>query len=224
MSDDFNRAAFDRAVPVENLLKFMDTQASFRELLGLIGSTRPEYIEALGKGHSREEIEDSIDIHPIPKALIAIYSCVRGLADDDYNSYDLIPFYDLIPLDRINGTIDMYREIRSESIDKMGEEGYHKLMYWEPDMIPFLHDGCGYTVHVRTLPEDRSVWVKPKADNLRKINTNLERFILTAIECYRQGAYYQELDDDVWMWDTDIGLAHEIVRKIDPEIEDYFPP
>ncbi|WP_373540360.1 SMI1/KNR4 family protein [Chamaesiphon sp.] len=202
----------------------MDTQSLFRELLELIGSTRPEYVEALGKGYSRKEIEDLIDIRPIPEALIAIYSCVTGLAYDNYNSYDLVPAYDLISLDRINEYIEMYREMRSDLIDEIGEEEYHEFGNWEPDMIPFLHDGCGYTVHVRTLPDDESVWVRPKVDDLHKINSSLDRFILTAIECYRQAAYYQQIDEDVPIWYTDEDLAQEIVRKIDPEIEDYSPP
>ncbi len=56
-----------------------------------------------------------------------------------------------------------------------------------------------------------------------KINNSLDRFILTAIECYKQDAYYQELDDDVLMWDTDEDLAQNIVNEIDPEMGDYSP-
>jgi hypothetical protein len=207
-----------------NLQKSMDTQSLFRELLGLIGSTRPEYVAALGGGYSRQEIESSMEISPIPESLISIYLCVscdRSKADcfDDF-----IPAYYLMELDRINSYINMFQEIRADLISEMGEKEGREIMRWEPDMIPFLDDGAGSTIHVRTLPGDESVWVRPKVGNLEKLNTNLDRFILTTIECYRQGAYYQELDDDVYIWDTDWELAEEIVQKIDPEIEDYSPP
>jgi cell wall assembly regulator SMI1 len=139
-------------------------------------------------------------------------------------SSDLIPAYALIPLGQINACIDIFKEIRSELIDEIGELEYSESMSWEPDMIPFLEDGSGYNICVRTLPNDESVWVIPKDLESYKINTSIDRFILTAIECYRQGAYYQELDDDVWVWDTDEVLARKIVKKIDPDIEDYFPP
>ena len=46
----------------------------------------------------------------------------------------------------------------------------------------------------------------------------MDKFLLTAIECYRQGAYYEDWDDE-GVWDTDWDLAREIVKQIDPEIE-----
>jgi SMI1 / KNR4 family (SUKH-1) len=202
----------------------MDTRSNFLALLDLIKATRPEYIEALGEGSSRQEIESSIQIHPIPEALISIYSCIAG--ETIYNAIfsDFIPAYEIIPLQRINDHIHTQQKVRSQIINQVGETAYHECMSWKPDMIPFLQDGCGYIICVRTLPNDESVWVLPKVSEPYKINTNLDRFILTAIECYRQEAYYQELDGDIWIWDTDEVLAKEIVRSIDPEIDNYSTP
>jgi hypothetical protein len=202
----------------------MDTLSNFRELLNLIKSTRPEYIEALGEGSSRQEIEFAIKIHPIPEALIAIYSCIAGETSTNDTSSDLIPAYDIIPLYHINDNIDIFHGFSPELSNLIGGVAYHELVDWRSDMIPFLQDGGGYKICVRTLPNDESVWVFPKALKPYKINTNLDRFILTAIECYKQEAYYQELDGDVWIWDTDQTLAQEIVRNIDPEIENYSTP
>jgi hypothetical protein len=201
----------------------MDTRSNFLSLLNLIETERAGYMEGLGEGQSRQEIESLIEIHPIPAELIAIYSCVSGYADMEC-SPDLIPAYSLISLDCINIHIDIFREVSSSLIENIGELAYGDLLYWEPDMIPFFADGGGYRICVRTLPNDNSIWAIPKVGDSYKLNTNLDRFILTAIECYRQGAYYQELDEDVLSWDTDEALAREIVKVIDPDIEDYSPP
>lgn len=199
---------------------FMNTYSLFTELLELVKITRPEYICGLGQGYSRLEIESAIEIHPIPESLVTVYSCVGG----DYSEIDgfsgLIPAYDLIQLNAINRLISMFQSSRFRIINQPGEDVSN--MSWEPDMIPFLHDGAGYYVCVRTLVDDHSIWVLPKALNRHKINTSLDHFILTAIECYRQGAYYLDEDDEIW--DTDEVLYREIVRSIDPEIENYFPP
>lgn len=202
----------------------MDTRSNFLELLSLINATRPEYVESLREGSSRQEIESAIKIHPIPEALIAIYSCVAGETSDNDSSSDLIPAYDIIPLHDINTHIDIMQEVRAKMVNKIGDLVYSEYINWEPDMIPFLHDGSGYRIFVRTLPNDESVWVIPKELEPYKINTNLDRFILTAIECYKQGAYYQEPYEDVLLWATDETLAQEIVKNIDPEIEDYSSP
>ncbi len=202
----------------------MDTKSNFIELLNLIEITRPNYIEGLGKGYSRQEIESYIKIHPIPKAIITIYSCVGGDASNIYSSSNLIPAYDLIPLNRINQYINIHEEIRYELFHEISESKYSEVMTWEPDMIPLLSDGSGYKIFVRTLPNDKSVWVIPKALEPYKINTNLDLFILTAIECYKQGAYYQEPYEDVVLWATNETLAQEIVKNIDPEIENYSSP
>jgi SMI1 / KNR4 family (SUKH-1) len=198
----------------------MDIQYRVKELLDLVAVTRIESICESSEVYSREDIESAIKIRPVPEELSSIYLCVGG----DYSVFDcfsgLIPAYDLIELESINRVIDMFQCIRSEIIERYGDGG--SSSNWEPDMIPFLFDGSGYYICVRTLLDDNSVWVIPKALNCRKINTNLDRFILTAIECYRQEAYY--LDEDDGIWDTDLALSKEIVRSIDPEIENYFPP
>jgi SMI1 / KNR4 family (SUKH-1) len=195
----------------------MNIQSKFEELLSLIRLTRPKYVEGLGGGCSRQEIESAISIHPVPEALIDIYSCVIG----DYSEVDcfsgMIPAYDLLPLYSIDSYIDGYQEIRM-----LGSDEWERSDGWEMDMIPFLYDGAGASICVRTLPNDNSVWVIPKVECSYKINTSLDKFILTAIECYKQNAYYLDLDDD--MWNTDESLCVKIVGIIDPEIENYFSP
>jgi hypothetical protein len=203
----------------------MDTQANFLELIDLIKANRPEYIEESGEAFSRQDIEFAIKTHPIPEALITIYSCINSEGNYISCSSDLIPTYNLIPLHQINYDIDTFQEIRSELVDRIGEAACHELMDWRADMIPFLQDCGGSVICVRTLPNDESVWAFPKALEPHKLNTNLDRFILTAIKCYQQGAYYKEpYYEDVCMWDIDGALAQEIVKVIDPEIENYSAP
>jgi hypothetical protein len=203
----------------------MDTKSNLRELLTLIKVDRPDYIRALGTGHSREEIESSISIHPIPDALIAIYSCVspksqtvmreKPLEDSEKDSF--IPGYYLMPLNEIASSIEIEIQMRDK---------YYDIQKWKPDMIPFLEDGGGGYIHVRSLPEDQSVWVIPKSEKSYKINTNLDLFILMTIECYKQGAYYldDELFEDMSAWDIDWEIAGKILSEIDPEIGEYEMP
>jgi hypothetical protein len=90
---------------------------------------------------------------------------------------------------------------------------------WEPDMVPFLEDGSGNFICVRTLPEDRSVWVIYHDDESKILNTNLDLFILTRIEFYRQGVYFKNIYGEL---EQDCNLSQEILRKLDPETEgDY---
>lgn len=53
-------------------------QQCFINLLEILEKQRPGYTAILGKGLTDELIKRCIKIHPIPKSLIAIYSCVRG--------------------------------------------------------------------------------------------------------------------------------------------------
>jgi hypothetical protein len=200
----------------------MDTQSSFRELLELIKIEQPEYIESLGAGYSIVEIETAIKVRPIPEALITIYATVGRDIDKDLVRGNLIPGYSLNPLESIDSAMDIYREIRNEYIARMGDD-VSASCYLVPEAIPFLNDGCGYSIGVVNSPDDRSIWAMPKVGLPAKINTNFDRFILTAIECYWQAAYYQDLDDDRNIWDTDWVLATEIVGRIDPEITNYPP-
>ena len=202
----------------------MSSQPLFRELLKLIESTRTEYVKQLGEGYSRIEIESSIQMETIPENLFDIYSCVSGdRSDIDFFS-GLIPGYDLFQLKEINKQIQIFQEISAKHLTKITGSTSDEFDYWQPDMIPFLYDGSGSNICVRSLPNDESVWVIPKVTSCYRLNTNLNRFILTAIECYRQEAYYVDPDDEDEIWDTDWDLAREIVKQIDPEIENYSPP
>jgi hypothetical protein len=205
----------------------MDTQALIKELRDIFVSKYPECEEKIGKGSSREQIESAITkIRPIPQSLIDIHSCVGGENSDLEYCHDfLIGWYHLVPLDGIDSRIDLYEELRqwewNEYFKELSETDFNEVTTWKPDMIPFLEDGCGWYVVLRTLPNDESIWVMPKAEDSRKVSTNIDRFILTAIECHRQGAYIEEDDEAL---DIDWDLAKEIVSKIDPEIEDYDHP
>jgi hypothetical protein len=220
----------------------MYTRSLFPELLELIRSVHPEYLNLLGTGHSKQEIKASIkNIDPIPESLILIYSSIDGIANDNYNQYmarglitednllpdyksvpfNFIPDYDLIPLNRINEDIYLFQEIFQSCQVRYGQ---FMPWDWKPDMIPFLYsEPLGYRICIRTLPEDESVWLitPPLADDGYIINTSIDQFILTAIECYRQGAYYQYNEG---MWKINSKLYKEIVRKIDPEIQYCEPP
>jgi cell wall assembly regulator SMI1 len=202
----------------------MSSQPLFRELLKLVENTRPEYVKQLGGGYSRVEIQSSIQMERIPEDLFDIYSCVSGDSSEIDFFSGLIPGYDLFQLKEINEQIQIFQEISAKYLTKISESTSDKFDYWQPDMIPFLHDGSGDNICVRTLPDDESVWIIPKVTGCRKLNSSLNRFILTAIECYRQGAYFIDPDDEDEIWDTDWDLAKEIVKNIDPEIEDYSPP
>jgi hypothetical protein len=203
----------------------MNTKKIFQELLELVNNTRLEYVYELQEEYSQKDIESAIMINPIPEEIISIYSCVGGEYSAKNCFSGLIPAYDLIQLESINRVINMFQDIRSERINRYGnndEDICGTPLSWKPDMVPFLCDGAGYYIFFRTLLNDRSIWLYPKVGSIRKINTSIDRFILTAIECYRQGAYY--LDEDDEMWDTDAVLYREIVKSIDPEIENCSPP
>ena len=201
----------------------MDSKSLFQELMNLI-ELNTKHVPILSRRYSRTDIESAIKIHPIPDNLISIYSCIDKDAKEHNFRYSLTPGYYLIQLEQIDTFINVFKESRSSWIREIGENRYHEFLRgWEPDMIPFLEDGGGGYICIRTLPNDRSIWYLPKAMDSHKINTNLDRFILTAIECYRQGAYYKDWDND-GVWDTDWEMAREIVKQIDPEIENYSPP
>jgi hypothetical protein len=199
----------------------MRTKILFKELLKLVESIDPESIQGLKQGYSKLTIESIIKIKPIPDSLISIYSHVDGGEITQF-----VPNYNLISLNKINDDICILNEVRNQIIDanKLIQSD-HQYMYWEPDMIPFLDNHCGNIILVRSLPDDRSIWKMSKYDPTIQINSSMDRFLMSIIEFYIQRAYYQELDeDDELVWTTDWDLAREIVKKIDPEIEDYSPP
>jgi hypothetical protein len=206
----------------------MNTQRLIRELIELgkvmYVQIDVDYSEKIGRGYSRETINSAIKIHPIPESLISIYSCIGGdSADFTFTQSLIAPYYYLIELDSINEYIDMYLASRNEIIEKIGEEEYSKWQDWEPDMIPFLDQGSGYTIFVRTLPGDESIWRSQRENGMEKIHSNIDSFLQTAIELYRQGVYYRDSNNE-GVWDANWDRAIEIVRQIDPEIENYSPP
>jgi hypothetical protein len=206
----------------------MDTQALIRELRDIYISKYPECKEKIGYGSSLAQIESAITkIRPIPKTLIDIYSCVGGENSDLEYCHDFpVAWYHLVALDNIDGTIDHHAEMRlwewGQYFNDMSESEFNKVAKWKPDMVSFLNDGCGYDVVIRTLPNDESIWVRPKSEDSRKVNTNLDRLLLLAIECHKQGVYIDEDDDEAI--DIDWDLAKEIASRIDPEVEDYRHP
>jgi hypothetical protein len=208
-----------------NIKHGMDIQALIKELSDILISKYPECKEKIGQGSSLAQIELAITkIRPIPKALIDIYSCVGGENSDLEYCVDLLALsYYLVPLEQIDSLIDFREELRLQEwvnyFNELSEVEFNKVATWKPDMIPFLEDGSGCSIVLRTLPDDESIWKIPKVEDSYKINTNLNRLLLTEIECYRQGAYQDPEDEDEVM-EVDWDLAEEIARKIDPEIED----
>lgn len=206
----------------------MDTQALIRELRDIYISKYPDCKEKIGKGSSLTQIDSAITkIRPIPKALIDIYSCVGGKNSDLDYCYDFpVAGYSLVPLDKIDSNIEIYEGLRrwewNEYFKDLNEAEFNKVTKWKPDIISFLEDGGGDDLVIRTLPNDESIWQRPKVGDSRKVNTNLDRFLLAAIEFHRQGVYLDEDDDEAI--DIDWDLAKEIVSKIDPKIEDYDHP
>jgi hypothetical protein len=98
-------------------------------------------------------------------------------------------------------------------------------------MIPFFEDHAAGHIFVRSLPNDNSVWAATKYSPVYKINTSIDKFLSSAIEFYKQGAYYLDRDEyedgsyeDELQWNTDYDLAREIVKTIDPDIENYCLP
>jgi SMI1 / KNR4 family (SUKH-1) len=190
----------------------MSFSESFEELLNIVRETRPEYVEELGQGFTKEEIEAAIDFLPIPDEIMEIYLRICGNYVDVRTWCGLIPFYDVLPLESIKTIYEGLCTIHS--LD---------------DMIPFMYDDAGYYICVKVSSDDKSVWVIRKGDENNKTNTSLERFILTAIESYKCGAYYWDgghEDEGDNSWDTDTGLWQEVVARIDPEMETtgLYPP
>ncbi len=213
----------------------MKTKILLEELIELIKDL--DYTvsdDVLGTGNSQVDIESQIKIKPIPDSLIEIYSCIEG--GDDVR---LIPTHVLLPLNRINEEIDLLLEYcRPTGSDEIDEEQLNnqlnnidEFLYWQPDMIPFFDDHACGNIFVRSLPNDNSVWAATKYSPIYKINTSIDKFLSSAIEFYRQGAYYLDRDEyedgsyeDELQWNTDYDLAREIVKTIDPDIENYCPP
>jgi hypothetical protein len=208
----------------------MKTKFLLEELIGLIKDL--DYTvsdDVLGTGHSKLEIESQIKTKPIPESLIELYSCIDG--GDDVR---LIPSHALIPLNEINEIIDMFCSMDLPIFDFTDQEQVNnaiEFIDWQPDMIPFLQDHSAGYIFVRTLANDKSVWGVSKCYPLQKFNTSIDKFLMSVIEFYRQGAYYLDRDEyedgsyeDELQWNTDYDLAREIVKKIDPEIQNYTPP
>jgi cell wall assembly regulator SMI1 len=209
----------------------MKTKLLLEELIELIKDL--DYTasdDVLGTGHSQVEIESQIKIKPIPDSLIELYSCIEG-GDDAI----LIPTHWLLPLNRINDEIDLLfeycRPTDSDAIDEEQLNDIDEFRYWQPDMIPFFEDRAAGNIFVRSLPNDNSVWAATKSSPVYKINTSIDKFLSSVIEFYRQGAYFLDRDEyedgsyeEYLQWDTDYDLAREIVKTIDPEIENYCPP
>jgi hypothetical protein len=179
----------------------MNTLNLFNELLSLISATGDMDIGAFGRGFSRKDIETMIKIHPIPESLITIYSRVRGVSQRDDGFFIL--GWKLLAIDEINEEIDMLTQYSPDD--------------YQLDMIPFLINGCGDNLSVRTLKDDQSVWhLMHDADGCM-VHRSIDDFLLTAIECYKQGVYY--FDEEEGMWTIDYALFIEIGEKLNPEVD-----
>jgi hypothetical protein len=181
------------------------------------------------KAYSRAEIVDAMEGRLIPDTLIEMYSYDKTIQFINL-SKQFIPDWYIVNLFDIITIIDIKNEGRQRIIDEYheGDEQLYikslsndSIFDWEPDMVPFFEDGSGNFICVRTLPDDRSVWVIYHDTNDSKIvNANLDLFILSRIEFYQQGAYFKNSYGEL---ELDWELSQAILRQIDPETEgDYM--
>jgi len=188
--------------------KFTNTQQKFKELINLVEKQRPGYIQSLGQGSPIEELSDLMDNPSLPEELIAIYSCVRGTSWDgleDDKLMDLIPSYGLIPIDEIEEEIRSLSKVRDEFPN----------YWWKPDMVPFLRDYSSDYYCVRTLPDDHSiVSIMHDCDGAPPYYQDIESFLDTVIECYKQGAYF--LDEEGFLVENE-ELEEQIRKKFNPD-------
>jgi hypothetical protein len=184
----------------------MNTLNLFNELLDLISATGDMDVAAFGKGFSRKDIETMIKIHPIPESLITIYSCVRGVSQRDDGFF--LFGWKLLAIDEINDEIDMLTDLKAR---------YPLDCNYQLDMIPFLINGCGDNLSVRTLKDDQSVWHLMHDGDGCMVHRSIDDFLLTAIECYKQGVYY--FDEEEGIWSADYDLFIEIGEKLNPEVD-----
>jgi cell wall assembly regulator SMI1 len=208
----------------------MTTQSKIIELIELADSYSSKTSEEeREEAYSRNEIDDAMEGRSIPDTLIEMYSYHKTIQFINL-AKQFIPGWYFVDLYHITTIIDIKNEGRQSMIDEY--HGGNEQLYieslssdfifdWQPDMIPFLEDGSGNFVCVRTLPEDRSVWVIYHDTNDSKIvNANFDLFVLSRIEFYRQGAYFKNSYGELELnWE----LSQAILIQIDPETEcDYM--
>jgi hypothetical protein len=179
----------------------MNTLSLFNELVKLISLTGDMDVKNLGQGCSLKDIKSMIKIHPVPESLIAIYSCTRGIPDRA-NAFFMFG-WKLLAIDEINDEIDMLTK-------------YGAIGYYQPDMIPFLVNGFGDNLSVRTLKHDLSVWHLMHDAEGRMVHRSIDDFLLTVIECYKRGVYFYNEEEK--LWDFDYDLCMEIGQKLNPGI------
>ena len=190
----------------------MNTEIKFRQLLEIIKQKNPGALEALGEGLTRNEIQNLIKIHPVPEELIAIYTCVEGLSlRGEYDAIvpAFLPGWDLMNIHGVNDEIDILASVNDSSD------------VYKPDMIPFLCSGRGDHLCIRSLPNDHSIWfVVHDDDDSGIVHKNMDDFIITAIQCFEEEAYY--FDEDEGYWASDFDTIWAIGEELNPEI-DFMP-
>lgn len=207
----------------------MNTQSKIIELIEIANSYfSPITEEDIKEPYSRDEIEEAMEGLRMPDVLMEMYLYQKTIYFIDLHK-EFIPGWYFVDLHHITTNIEIKNDGRQRMIDEYyegNEELYVESLAsdstfdWEPDMIPFLEDGSGNFICVRTLPEDRSVWAIYHDDDSKILNANLDLFILARIEFYRQGAYFQNSHGDL---EQNWGLSQEILGQIDPETEgDYM--
>jgi cell wall assembly regulator SMI1 len=207
----------------------MSPQSKMIELIELANSCfSPITEEDIKEPYSRDEIQEAMEGLRMPDILMEMYLYQKTIYFIDLHK-EFIPDWYFVDLYHITTNIEIKNDGRQRTIDEYyqgNKQSYVEFFSsdstfdWEPDMIPFLEDGSGNFICVRTLPEDRSVWAIYHDDDSKILNANLDLFILTRIEFYRQGAYFQNSHGDL---EQDWSLSQEILGQIDPETEgDYM--
>jgi hypothetical protein len=191
----------------------MNIKEICERLLSIIREKRPDDFQYLGNGLSRAEIESKVKIHPIPEALIDLYSCVSG-SNKDFSGYIISGSWNLIFINDINEEIKWQKRRNKSMLDTFPD--YEFGMY-SNNMIPFLDDGSGNCVCVKNLPDDQSVWYIPKSDEPSPYYISIDHFLLTSIACYEREAYF--LDEEEGFWSCDPEFEQEIADEIRLSLE-----
>jgi hypothetical protein len=191
----------------------MSTKEICQRLLSVIREKRPDAIQYLGEGLSREEIESKIKSRSIPEALLDLYSCI-SFSNYDFFGYIISGSWNLIPIDNINDEIEFQQNMNIRMLDKYPDFVYEK---YSEDMIPFLEDGGGNIVCVKNLPHDQSVWYLDKVLDPYLYYISIDHYLLTSIACYEREAYF--FDEEEKFWTCDPYFEQEISDEIRLSLE-----
>jgi hypothetical protein len=164
-------------------------QRKFKTLIKIIEKQRPGAFARYYNGPSSEEIEPLLPGRSIPDELVALYSCFdqsNATLPEKFTFLDEIrPSFSLIPMQETSKII--------KNLERLFLE-YPEVDYWQPDMIPFMKNESSDYFVIRTLEDDRSIWLIFHDMEPIYYFQNMDLFLDFIIECYRKKAYYVDKD------------------------------